>query len=122
MIVGPLGISAGRETVTDFTTPFYVEQMTALYKLNNKSDGKWKVFLQPFKWEVWVCIVSSITLITVFLWIMAGVITVRQVGKQEPIYKFNYSPWVVTGAILQQGNIILLFKSLFVFTFHHKTI
>ena len=95
--------------------------MAVLYKLPNKSEGKWKVFLPPFQWEVWVCILSSITLVTVFLWTMAGVISAGQVGKQEPIHKLSYSPWVVTGAILQQGNNgFVALKSFFVLSFHRK--
>ena len=79
-----------------------------MYKNKDKSGEKWKVFIKPFRWEVWLCILLSIILTSTLLWAMIKIVFFAQpTTKQLLSHQFGESAWHIIGAIFQQGISII---------------
>ena len=52
MVVAPLDRTSSRETVVDFTAPYYLDHNTVLVKYPDVEDKKWRLFINPFRWQV----------------------------------------------------------------------
>ena len=77
--------------------------MSVLYRLPNQSADKWKVFLQPFKWNVWLSVLSGVAVCSVVLWTLARLSKASGV-KIHQFSELRFSVWFIAGAILQQGK------------------
>lgn len=108
MVVAPMASTIDRETVMDFTEPWFQEYTTVMVRLPNPDASKWKLYMSPFKWQVWACIGLSIPFAGIAIWLMT---------KYSPCYtkeeltkglaSFDNALMYALGAILSQGGIYL---------------
>ncbi|WAR27385.1 GRIK3-like protein [Mya arenaria] len=56
LTVGPLSQQAEREKAIDFSYPFFYEYTTVLFKKPDPNARKWRTLVDPFKWQVLLCI------------------------------------------------------------------
>ncbi|CAD5113718.1 DgyrCDS2882 [Dimorphilus gyrociliatus] len=108
LLFAPLSVTDARRKVMDFSTPYYFEYSSALIKLPGENEGKWKVITEPFRWEVWLCIVMSVPFTGVIAWIITKISLYLMNGTplfMEDIFRiWDKSMWYVFGALLTQGG------------------
>ena len=52
----PLALTSLREQVADFSYPFFYEYTTVVTKKPDPNLRKWRTLVDPFKWQVLLCI------------------------------------------------------------------
>ena len=56
IVAAPISIQAERTRVCDFAYPFFWEFSTVVLKKPDPNDRKWRTMIDPFKWNVLLCI------------------------------------------------------------------
>ncbi|ESO85423.1 hypothetical protein LOTGIDRAFT_107877 [Lottia gigantea] len=108
LVAGPLTTIIAREKVMDFTFPFYHDFLSVLIKKPDPSLTKWRTMIDPFRWEVLLCIGISLVGASVILFLLE---------KWNPFYQrepylnryagthiFQDAFWYMFGAMLTQGG------------------
>ena len=103
MMSAAASVQVNREAVMDGSFPFYIEETGVLYKYNPSFISKAFLFVRPYKWQVWLCMIALIPttgLLIYALGHLAGKLiydkTFRQFSLTENIwmtygYAFNQS-------------------------------
>ncbi|XP_069164789.1 probable glutamate receptor [Procambarus clarkii] len=118
-----LTITANRETVVDFTTPYYLETVTLVSRAPAEKSRAFAVF-STFTTEVWVCILASTVAVGPLVSVVGRVValyTERPPHRQLPEYSFH-----VFRSLVSQGNLLrpsnwphrLLFFCWYLFCFY----
>ncbi|CAC5406414.1 unnamed protein product [Mytilus coruscus] len=108
MIAAPLGIQSHRETVMDFTHPYYYEFSAILMKKPNPNDTRWATLLDPFSPKVLMYIGISLPVVSLFLVAFEkynpfyGYVQNRM--QTRGLHHFSDSFWYMYGALLTQGG------------------
>ncbi|VDI39698.1 Hypothetical predicted protein [Mytilus galloprovincialis] len=108
MIAAPLGVQSHRETVMDFTHPYYYEFSAILMKKPNQNDTRWATLLDPFSPTVLMYIGISLPVVSLFLVVFEkynpfyGYVQNRM--KTRGLHHFSDSFWYMYGALLTQGG------------------
>ena len=68
MMTAPLIIQSNREEVMDFAFPYYIEEFAMLYRQTVDPMTKVFLFIRPYKWEVWACVIAFILITGAFLY------------------------------------------------------
>ncbi len=93
----------------DFTQPyFYVHSMVILAK-QNPNANKWLTLVAPFRYEVHICILFSLILSTVFLFVVEEVNPVNNwTDKRPSARRTRYGDilWYHFGALMANGKLI----------------
>lgn len=105
---GPFTITAIRETVIDFTTPFMEDGLGLLIPKPSQSNKMFRMFL-PFRTDAWIT-VMAVTLGTGFLLFAFSYLSpfsawnmmLEEAISDEVSIQENI--WSVVGSFLQQGN------------------
>nr|XP_045610743.1 glutamate receptor ionotropic, delta-1-like [Procambarus clarkii] len=116
-------ITANRETVVDFTTPYYLETITLVSRAPAEKSRAFAVF-STFTTEVWVCILASTVAVGPLVSVVGRVValyTERPPHRQLPEYSFH-----VFRSLVSQGNLLrpsnwphrLLFFCWYLFCFY----
>ncbi|ELU06044.1 hypothetical protein CAPTEDRAFT_188571 [Capitella teleta] len=71
MVVASLSRTPAREMVVDFTAPYYLDHCTVLVKYPDLEDKKWKLFINPFRWQVWLVLAGVIPFSGLILWTLS---------------------------------------------------
>ncbi|XP_069193541.1 glutamate receptor ionotropic, delta-1-like [Procambarus clarkii] len=114
---------ANRETVVDFTTPYYLETITLVSRAPAEKSRAFAVF-STFTTEVWVCILASTVAVGPLVSVVGRVValyTERPPHRQLPEYSFH-----VFRSLVSQGNLLrpsnwphrLLFFCWYLFCFY----
>ncbi|XP_067681067.1 glutamate receptor ionotropic, kainate 1-like [Haliotis asinina] len=110
MIIAPLTISDVRETVMDFTQPyFYVHSMIILAK-QDPNENQWLTLVAPFRYEVHICILFSLIFSTVFLFVVEEVHPVNAwLDRRLSELRIRYGDilWYHFGALMANGGAYL---------------
>ena len=53
MIAAPLSVTVERAQVVDFTDHFFLEYNAVLVKYDDPAKKKWRLYFEPYTWEVW---------------------------------------------------------------------
>lgn len=96
-------MTESRQTVIDFVEYFY-EYGGVLMRKPDENENKWRVIVQPFSWQVWVCILASIPLAALIASAISRLVTFLIIEWSDHFGKPNKSVWYVFGAILTQGE------------------
>ena len=52
LVVAPLARTPEREMMVDFTSAFYLDYNTALVRYPDPEATKWRLYINPFRWQV----------------------------------------------------------------------
>ncbi len=102
LIVAPISIQPEREMVMDFIFPYFYDYSTVLIQMPNPEGTKWRTFIDPFKWEVLMCIIISLLLITVIYFLVERWNPFYE-GRKPQNSMFGDAFWYMYGALLTQG-------------------
>ena len=100
-------ILAERLAYTDYSFPFYKEETGVIYKFDASPISKAFLFIRPFKWQVWVCVMALIPSIGFCFWCFGH--CVRSIHKRNRLNKsskgtsFADSLWLALGPLFSQG-------------------
>ncbi|KAJ8309978.1 hypothetical protein KUTeg_011843 [Tegillarca granosa] len=103
LMVAPNSIQASRESVMDFTYPFFFDTMTFLVKRADPNRYKWKTLIDPLSWQVLVCVAVSLPTCAFILFVLERYNQYYVVAVEKP-HGFQYAFWYMLGALLTQGN------------------
>ena len=94
----------------DFTdVPFYLELTTVALRKPDPDDSRVGLFFQPFKLEMWVCIIAAVPVVAVVVWLYSctnGAILL-QPEKSTKLPNVVDTLWFSLGAIFKQGEGLL---------------
>lgn len=106
--VGPFTVTAARETVVDFLTPFQEEGVGIIMKTKDqKNDRMFRMFL-PFQSTSWIATGVSIVITGIILFVISRCSPYTN-NADKPIYK-NF--WLAFGAFFGQRMLCLLLDSI----------
>ncbi|XP_046342594.1 glutamate receptor 4-like isoform X1 [Haliotis rufescens] len=103
MVVAPLSIEPDREKVVDFIFPYYYEYTTVLIKKPDPNRTKWRTLIDPFKWQVLMCIFIALLGVTTFYFLVERWNPYYE-GKKKEKSMFGDAFWYMYGALLTQGG------------------
>ena len=107
MVVAPVARQRKREMYMDFTeVPFYLEFTTVALRKPDPDDNTVGLFFQPFKLEMWVCIMAAVPVVAVVVWLYSctnGAI-LFQTQKSTKLHNVVDTLWFSLGAIFNQGE------------------
>ncbi|XP_071080960.1 glutamate receptor ionotropic, delta-1-like [Haliotis cracherodii] len=105
MVLAPLTVREDRETVMDFTYPYFHDAAGAIFK--RPGLRRWATLLKPFKWEVLVCLGTVVPGLTLLLYVMENErrkhIAKRQQRKEDDRVAED-SFWYIWGIFLKNGS------------------
>ena len=61
-MVAPLTVLAEREQVIDFPVHFFLTYTTLVVALPDPEADKWKLYINPFQWKVWLLLAVAVPL------------------------------------------------------------
>ncbi|ESP00146.1 hypothetical protein LOTGIDRAFT_141353, partial [Lottia gigantea] len=103
LFAGPLAMSSDREDAVDFTFPYFHVYTSVIFRRPDPNKTKWRKLIDPFKWEVHVCIFASFLCIVIMLY---------SIERMNPYYtvQLDERPTIqglflyLFGALLAQGG------------------
>lgn len=112
MVMAPISIQPNRVKVVDFSYPFFYDYTSVLVKKPDPSKTKWRTLVDPFKWEVLLCIGIALALMTFLAFLIEKYNPYYQVpeyaeirGQTGGLHTFHDAFWYMYGALLCQGKI-----------------
>ncbi|ELU13859.1 hypothetical protein CAPTEDRAFT_107912 [Capitella teleta] len=106
LIVGPVSMTHDRDSVLDFSYPFHTDQYGVLYKRIDPASMKWRLFMEPFKWRVWVCVAISIPFVAMVIWAMNKTSPYYTVAERNTGFgNFTEALLFTYGSLCQQGGV-----------------
>ena len=113
MIVAPVAQTPQRRSIADFTYSYYNEDLTVLFKPTDTSLYKWRDYLRPFKWQVWVLLLAA-TVVTmlVFWWI-----TCLLLSRGKASGDTTMCVLFIFGILVRQGKILKALRDVYLKTF-----
>ncbi|CAD5116620.1 DgyrCDS5493 [Dimorphilus gyrociliatus] len=101
-------ITAARQFVGDFAAPYFRDQSVIIMKLPEGND-KLRLYLKPFRPEVWLSLVSAVLITGVFFWLISAYNPYykerhSKIKKKESFFYGPTALLYVYGYILQQGS------------------
>ncbi len=103
--MAPLSATPQREMVVDFTEPFFVAYHTVLSKYPDQADTQWRLYINPFRWDVWILILVAVPFGGIIIWIFcrfSPVFGLRE--RKQGLGKLGESMWYTFGSFLTQGT------------------
>ncbi|XP_053403039.1 uncharacterized protein LOC123556009 [Mercenaria mercenaria] len=114
MIAAPLSTSLERNKVMDFSYPFRYEYTSVIFKKTDVNAKKWRTLVDPFKWEVLVCIGFALPIMTVLAFLIEKYNPYYETpdhsterDRNGGLHKWHSSIWYMYGALLCQGGVHL---------------
>ncbi len=107
-VLGPMAVDAARESVLDFTIPYFSDQASVLYRKPDANSAKWLTLVAPFRYDVHLCMLLSLILSTLFLFAIEEISRVNK-GKTKDSWlvrsrRYEDIFWHYFGALLLNGN------------------
>ena len=124
MVAAPIAIQSHRDTVMDFTHPYFYEFSAILSKKQDPDATKWRTLLDPFSPTVFLCIGVALPLTSFLLCLFEKYNPfyrkVNDRRKVRGLHHYSDSFWYMYGALLTQGiqqmktntSIILFYSSI----------
>lgn len=109
IVATALTVSSQRETVMDFTHPYYYEVSSMIIKKPDSQSGRWRKLLDPFSPTVFLCIGILLPVISFLLFIFEKNNPYYRKIRREKIrglHHFSDSFWYIYGSLLTHGMII----------------
>jgi len=102
--LGKFTITNIRDTVVDYTAPFWHE--SALIVMKKPSQDALLLYLGPFRQDVWLCLLASVPLATVITAMVSYAESVLTKPEQTTRLRQFFGPcfWLIFGAVFQQGH------------------
>ncbi|XP_046553261.1 glutamate receptor ionotropic, kainate 3-like [Haliotis rubra] len=110
MIVAPMAVTESRNTVIDFTVPYFYVHSALIFKKQDPNTNKWLTLLSLFRYEVLVCIFVSFIFSTVILFVIEEVTPVHSWTDERPSdMRTRYGDifWYHFGALMANGGAYL---------------
>ena len=111
MVVAPISIQPNRAKFVDFSYPFYYDYTTVLVKKPDANKTKWRTLVDPFKWQVLLCIAAALPLMTVLAFLIEKYNPYYQIMEHAEareqsggLHTFHDAFWYMYGALLCQGK------------------
>ncbi|KAK2151102.1 hypothetical protein LSH36_375g02036, partial [Paralvinella palmiformis] len=106
--MAPLVRTPHRSQYMDFSKPFYVEIHSAIARYPDQSKNNWRIYLDPFGWDVWTCVLASVPAAAIILWAFHRLSAeYEDVEKRKQMGQLDESMWYSFGTLLTQGSDIL---------------
>lgn len=107
MVAAPIAIQSHRDTVMDFTHPYFYEFSAILLKRPDPDATKWRTLIDPFSPTVFLCIGVSLPLTSFLLCLFEKYNPFyRKVNDRKRVrglHHYSDSFWYMYGALLTQG-------------------
>ncbi|XP_052784704.1 glutamate receptor ionotropic, kainate glr-3-like isoform X2 [Mya arenaria] len=114
LTVGPLSQQAEREKAIDFSYPFFYEYTTVLFKKPDPNARKWRTLVDPFKWQVLLCIIIALPCVTTITFLMEKynpyyyeLAHAQERDRNGGLHTWHNAFWYMYGALLCQGGVHL---------------
>ncbi len=111
-MVAPITVDASRETVMDFTMPFFYIHSAVLLLKPDVNTNKWLTLVAPFRYEVHICIFASLIFSTVFLFVVEEVNptnTWTETRLSDRRGRYGDILWYHFGALMANGMALELY-------------
>ncbi|XP_074641454.1 glutamate receptor ionotropic, kainate 4-like [Tubulanus polymorphus] len=105
MLAVILTVTAERNAVLDYTTPF-LDDKTIMVIKKSTSENIF-LFLSPFSNMVWYCSIIAVPTIGLLLALFTRITPHRGKQKNHPLKEPKHSIWYTLGSIVQQGGVHL---------------
>ena len=103
-MMAPLVASPLRVQYIDFSKAFFVETHSAIAKYPDPSKNNWRIYLDPFNWDVWTCVLLSVPAAAIVLWAFHRLSAeYDSVQNKKNMGQLNESMWYSFGTLLTQG-------------------
>ncbi|XP_063852040.1 glutamate receptor ionotropic, delta-1-like [Scylla paramamosain] len=120
-----LSITSSRETVVDFTVPYYMESTTLVSGAPKEKSRTFAVF-SPFTMEVWLCIVAAVAAVGPFLYLVTRLLVHVLDHSDQPRYTPQELSFNMYRNLMVQNNLIatsswvlkLIFFGWYLFSFY----
>ncbi|KAJ8309745.1 hypothetical protein KUTeg_011610, partial [Tegillarca granosa] len=103
MMMAPASVQASREMAMDFTYPFYFDTSNFLIKKPDPDAEKWRVYVDPFHWQVYICIAFALPVCAGILYLVETYNPFFRDSTESP-HNYQYGFWYMFGALLTQGG------------------
>ena len=106
MVVAPLATTSEREEVMDFSYTFNIDVTAFVYKRDTRPILESFLFVRPYKWQMWICIIFIIPIIAVLIWMFSKAqryISMVQ-NKETRVPPLLITFWSVIGILLRNGK------------------
>ena len=108
MIFSASSIQTERLLYADYSFPFYKEETGVIYKFHASPISKAFLFIRPFKWQVWVCVMGLIPSIGFSFWCFGH--CVKLIHKRNRLNNLSKgksladSLWLALRPLFSQGK------------------
>ncbi|KAK6182170.1 hypothetical protein SNE40_009911 [Patella caerulea] len=106
LFVGPLAMSADREQAIDFVYPYFLAYTAVVFRLPDPNKNKWRKLIEPFQWEVHVCLFSSFCGTILLLYTIES-LNPFYLKSKKPRPTFQGIVLYLFGAMLFQGGNVM---------------
>lgn len=102
--LGKFTITNIRDTVVDYTAPFWHESAQIVMK--KPSNDALFLYLGPFRHDVWLCLLASVPITTAVTAVTFYVESLLNQPSHEPKLRQYFCPcfWLIFRALFQQGH------------------
>ncbi|CAG5028276.1 unnamed protein product [Parnassius apollo] len=116
LAVCDLTITEERKKVVDFSVPFMSLGISILYIQEKKADPEMFSFMNPYTFEVWICVATAYCIVSMVLFVCSRISPADWENPQpcdkdpeelENIWNFKNCAWLTMGSIMTQGCDIL---------------
>ena len=108
LMVGAISIQADREMAMDFTHPFYYDSSTIMMRRPHEDEAKIYTLMKPFKYQVYLILAIVLPASAIMLSLMERASPYYRLHGREGRQSFQSSFWYMFGAILSQGEGLLI--------------
>lgn len=102
-MMAPSSIQLSRERVMDYTYPYYFDTSNFLIRKPDPDSDKWRVYIDPFHWHVYVSIATALPVTASILFVIEKYNPYYHTNAEKP-HSFLYLFWYMFGALLTQGE------------------
>ena len=106
--MAPVTQTPQRRSIADFTYSYYNEDLAVLFKPTDTSLYKWRDYLRPFKWQVWVLLLAALVVtMLVFWWITYILLSRGIISRKTTMFESSKQAMLdIVRILLKQGEIL----------------
>ncbi len=105
LIVSHLAITESRISIVDFTYPFFIDEITVLFKRIDPLSMKWRLFVEPFRYTVWASLAVSAIFVGFIISFVSKLTPVYSQGwRKKGLARIKHAMFFTFGSIMQQGK------------------
>ncbi|XP_050405931.1 glutamate receptor ionotropic, kainate 3 [Patella vulgata] len=106
LVVAAITVSNARETVMDFSFPYFYDSTGIFLRKPDAGLQKWYTLLAPFTWQVLLCICGVLVFTSVFLYLIERLNPYYERKNQmRKRFQLDSALWYLLGALLAHGGV-----------------